>query len=336
MKNKVSIIIPVYNSAKYLQECLDSVLNQSYDNIEIICINDGSTDNSESILFENQKINNKIKIISKVNTGVSDSRNKGLDVSTGEYIMFLDSDDYLEKHYVEKLLSIMIKTDCELVITGYTQVKNNMLKKNSSFDFSQDFYDITFPKEIRKFFTTYEFNPCWKQLIKKSLLLNNNIKFDSSLQFGEDMLFSYNCYNQSRKTTYLMDYGYYYRDCESSAMHNKNYSKWIKYINDNLYIFDEIKKQTNKLYYDDICDKCLMNMNLALKKIMICYKHISYSKFKNIIKDIIKNYDWYLKKYDMNKTQLTRKTTYKLYLLKNKKYLSYYIILKIFILKKGR
>ena len=104
MNIKISIIIPVYNSAKYLRKCLNSIINQTFDNIEIICINDGSTDNSLSIINEYAKIDSRIKVYTIENKGVSAARNYGILVATGEYIGFVDSDDYIDLNYYEEMM----------------------------------------------------------------------------------------------------------------------------------------------------------------------------------------------------------------------------------------
>ena len=102
---KVSIILPVYNCETYLNRCLDSLLNQTFENIEIIAINDGSTDRSLEILDIYAKNDNRIKVINKKNTGVSDTRNIGLDESKGDYIVFVDSDDWIELNMIEDMSS---------------------------------------------------------------------------------------------------------------------------------------------------------------------------------------------------------------------------------------
>lgn len=94
---KVSIIIPIYNSEKYLKQCLESIINQTYKNIEIICINDGSTDNSEKIIKDYLKTNKNITYLKQPNAGQSIARNKGLEKATGDFILFVDSDDFIEK-----------------------------------------------------------------------------------------------------------------------------------------------------------------------------------------------------------------------------------------------
>ncbi len=105
-KPKVSIIVPVYNVENYLDRCLDSLINQSFDDIEIICINDGSTDNSLSILKDYEKKDARVKIINKDNSGVSDCRNNGINVANGEYIVFVDSDDWIDVNMIETMYNM--------------------------------------------------------------------------------------------------------------------------------------------------------------------------------------------------------------------------------------
>ena len=113
---KVSVIIPIYNTEKYLKECLNSVINQSLVDIEIICINDGSTDNSIEILNEFKKQDGRISVISQDNQGQAVARNKGLSLANGEYIYFMDSDDILDLTALEKVYSLSKENDLDLII----------------------------------------------------------------------------------------------------------------------------------------------------------------------------------------------------------------------------
>ena len=106
---KISVLVPIYNAEKYIEKCLDSIVNQTYENIEIVLIEDGSTDNSLEIIKEYSKQDKRIKIISIKNNGVADARNKALENATGDYVTFVDSDDYVEKDYVETLYTNLKK-----------------------------------------------------------------------------------------------------------------------------------------------------------------------------------------------------------------------------------
>ena len=127
---KVSVIVPIYNADKYLKECIESLLNQTYTNLEIICLNDGSTDSSTKICKELSETDNRIILIEKENTGVSATRNLGLKIASGEYIMFLDADDFLEPNAIEIALNTGIEYGAEIVQFGF--FRNNKENKIKS------------------------------------------------------------------------------------------------------------------------------------------------------------------------------------------------------------
>ena len=120
--NKISVIVPIYNVEQYVERCLNSIIENTYKNLEIICINDGSTDNSLKILEKIAENEQRIKIIDKINGGVSSARNIGLDVATGDYIAFVDSDDWVHNRYFEILLDFAIKEEADIVACDYKQV----------------------------------------------------------------------------------------------------------------------------------------------------------------------------------------------------------------------
>ena len=118
--NLVTVIVPTYNTSKYIKKCIDSILNQTFKNIELIVIDDGSTDNTKDII---EKVNDKrLKYVYKENGGVSSARNLGIDLSTGNYIMFVDSDDYIDKDFIEVVHNYATKTECDIVRCGYRNV----------------------------------------------------------------------------------------------------------------------------------------------------------------------------------------------------------------------
>ncbi|WP_322018790.1 glycosyltransferase [Clostridium butyricum] len=115
----ISIIVPIYNMQKYLRKCLDTLIKQTYDKLEIILVDDGSTDSSGVICDEYLLKDNRIKVIHKENAGVSDARNVGIAIAKGEYIGFVDPDDYIELNMYEKLLYLIKNNDCDIAICGY-------------------------------------------------------------------------------------------------------------------------------------------------------------------------------------------------------------------------
>ena len=127
---KVSIIIPIYNSDKTIDRCLKSIINQTYRNIEVICINDGSFDNSYKILQNYLKTDSRIKVINQTNKGVSSARNNGIKNSTGKYIMFVDADDYLKDNMIELLVKSIKKDSSDLLICNYDVKCKNYIKEH--------------------------------------------------------------------------------------------------------------------------------------------------------------------------------------------------------------
>ena len=117
--NLISIIVPIYNSENYIKKCLDSILAQTYSNLEVILIDDGSTDNSYNICKDYQKKDNRIVLLQQKNAGVSRARNHGLEVAKGEYIGFVDSDDYIEPEMYEILLNSIIESNSKIAICNY-------------------------------------------------------------------------------------------------------------------------------------------------------------------------------------------------------------------------
>jgi len=147
---KISVIMPIYNSEKYLKEAIDSVLNQSFKDFELICINDGSTDNSPEILENYRKKDKRIKIINQKNQGLSAARNKGLKNSEGEFIFFIDSDDYIAKNTLKKLYQNARINDSDIVLYKKARFNGDKIRYNApGFNFEKanpniDFNNYTF------------------------------------------------------------------------------------------------------------------------------------------------------------------------------------------------
>ena len=215
---KVSVIIPVYNVEKYLRECLDSVVNQTLNDIEIICINDGSTDGSLEILKEYAQKDNRVIVIDKENEGVSIARNLGIKMSNSNYVLFLDSDDYLDINCLEKVYSKIQETSVNILNFGLIENwgkctnpvwYNRELEKNEGI--------ITSPEIIKMFLT----NACGK-LFNKKYLIDNEITFPENIKTCEDGIFCIKCFLNST-SWYLMNEAFYYyrKNREDSATNSK-------------------------------------------------------------------------------------------------------------------
>lgn len=183
---QVSIIVPIYNVKKYLRKCLDSLINQTLCNIEIICINDGSTDNSLQILEEYKKRDSRITVINQENFGQSVARNRGIEVAKGEYIGFVDPDDWVDLDYFEKLYNAATKTNSDIAVGGIIRVTGIKKKKFHKFD-----------RETIAENTDLKFELCdvpeksyvWNKIYKTESLKKAGLKFEEGRIF-EDCIFT--------------------------------------------------------------------------------------------------------------------------------------------------
>ncbi|MBW5381342.1 glycosyltransferase family 2 protein [Brachyspira hampsonii] len=184
----VSIIIPVYNVSKYLSTCLDSAVNQTYKDLEIICINDGSTDDSLEILKEYADKDNRIIIIDKKNSGVSAARNDGIEKSNGEYIFFMDSDDYIDNDFIEVFY-------------------NNAEKNNSDLVVLSSFWNLD--KRVNKDY--HSALPTWSMFIKKYILDDYKyLRYPLNVQPGEDGIFSHELLMYTKNVSFVYNTNYHY------------------------------------------------------------------------------------------------------------------------------
>ena len=224
-ESTISIIIPVYNSELYLEKCLDSIIGQTYKQIEIICVDDDSTDDSLDILNKYAAMDDRIKVIHKKNEGVSIARNTGLDNAKGDYILFVDSDDWIEKSTCEIALQNLVEQNADLVLWSYIRERKEESKKKVIFD-----KDIVFSEEeVRKNLhrrmigiiddeLAYPENAdalctVWGKLYKRSIILRYNIKFYDIRKIGtyEDGLFNLFYLQYVKKAVFLDQYLYHYR-----------------------------------------------------------------------------------------------------------------------------
>jgi glycosyltransferase involved in cell wall biosynthesis len=180
----VSIIIPVYNVEKYIEKCILSILQQTYKNIEIIIVNDGSTDRSEKIINFLSKQDNRISIINKENAGVSAARNSGIEISTGEYIVFVDGDDYISDDYIDYMLDLIESTNTEFCFSTKCFTRNDENQTDAEYIKKLNAEDAT-----ALLLSPNVIVGCWNKIFKRSLIIQNNVWFSSSLFYGEGLTF---------------------------------------------------------------------------------------------------------------------------------------------------
>lgn len=208
-KPLVSVIIPIYKVEKYLDRCIKTIVDQIYDNLEIILVDDGSPDNCPQICDEWAKKDNRIKVIHKENGGVSLARNMGLDASTGEYISFIDPDDIIHPDYYDILMSNIGNSDC--IICNFKKFSNEIEFENKN---SYTTETLTSIEAIKKGFfkNSNIFYVVWNKIIKSDIAKKQ--RFDETMKNGEDSLYAYNVILSCEKIKYLEAtlYGYYIRE----------------------------------------------------------------------------------------------------------------------------
>lgn len=243
-KPLVSIIVPVYNAEKYLSECIDSILSQTYENIEIILIDDGSTDKSAQICDVYAAKDKRAAVVHKTNEGVSSARNDGLKAADGQLIMFVDSDDWIDPETCETAVSAMEESGADVVMWTYISENNGNQSRKIIFGNDTVFEGADVKEKLHRRLLGLmgeelghpeladSLCPVWGKLYKKELILNNNISFVNLSEIGsyEDGLFNIEVFSQVEKAVYLNKCLYHYRkentSSVTSAYRKDLFEKW--------------------------------------------------------------------------------------------------------------
>lgn len=243
IEKKVSIVVPIYNVEKYLDECVRSLINQTYKNIEIILVDDGSKDSSGAIADNLAKEDSRIRVIHKDNGGVSSARNLGIKNATGDYICFVDSDDYLAPEFVEYMIRMIQKNDADFCFSKNCfisdteeQVKVDKVEKISS------------ARATSLLLSPYIEVGCWNKMYKTELIKSNNILFSEDLFYGEGLDFICRV-AQEAKTIVVCEKKYYYyrKNNLDSATTKFNYNKFLNGEKSLIKIKNEIKYRNREL-----------------------------------------------------------------------------------------
>lgn len=222
---EISVIMPVYNQEKFLEKALESVGAQTFKDFELIIVNDGSTDRSESIIKDYCERHPNYRYVTKPNGGVGAARETGIGLARGNYIIHLDPDDWVEPDYLERLHTRAVEEDADVVMCNYIEEhKGKALFVNIS-DFG-----ATSQKELKKRIADETIWAClWNKLIKAPIVKDHDIHFEPGINFHEDRLYFYRLLNHIHKISYLPDYLYHYnRLNEHSALNNQSKSTLIQ------------------------------------------------------------------------------------------------------------
>ncbi|MGQ7884888.1 glycosyltransferase [Paenibacillus sp. WC2504] len=216
--SKISVVIPIYNVEKWLENCLHSVLKQTYDNFEIIIVNDGSTDRSAEIAEKFVKKDFRINLISKKNGGVSSARNTGMSVATGKYITFIDPDDELSENFFVKMFNVAEIRKCDVVIAGYQTTPTNT-KFAPRFKTETTMTGKELILSASKVHTNNDLCFAWRNLYNLETLKRNKVLFNENVHIGEDTIFNLEAILKSDRVCAIQDIMYFYTvNNQNSAM----------------------------------------------------------------------------------------------------------------------
>lgn len=266
MKPKISVIVPVYNVERFLSKCLDSIINQTYENLEIILVNDGSPDNCGLICDEYAEKDNRITVIHKKNKGISSARNSGLNIATGEYIGFVDSDDWIHKKMFEDLITITILNQSNLVHCLFTN-SNEIIEKVQEKNVNPIILD---KKETLYNYLNYGFY-VWRNLYSKKLI--GELRFDENTPFVEDMFFGMDIVEKIDQSIFINLPYYLYNDDNDKALTRVKYNKnTFLSLEANCYIQKKVfnlfpqDTELNMLIKDRIIENCIYHLQILNRK----------------------------------------------------------------------
>lgn len=301
----VSIIVPIYKVEQYLEKCFDSIDYQTYKNIEVILVDDGSPDKCGDMCEEYARKHNNVKVIHKQNGGLSSARNAGLEVATGELVYFFDSDDYISDNLVERCVDLFRESSCDLVVFNYKNFDDNgnEWKQNK---FSRNIFNVKSEKSrlhlLLNEFLKYEFGyEAWNRMYKRSAIIDNGLRFAPNKEvFSEDICFNLCYLLVSNHIEVIEDDLYFYRIRRDSIMgQHKSEVMLDKFINLSKYVENEAKRLNQRIIIEHfnlitmlVVDVRLMNIKLNARKDCMVNDTFLMEKLKTTSRHLINNIYW--------------------------------------------
>lgn len=303
---KISVVVPIYNvKEQYLRQCIESIIEQTYNNIEIILIDDGSNNNCKLICKEYENKDKRIVVVQQKNQGVSVARNNGVKIATGQWITFIDADDYIEHNFCKMMLDIANKTNSQCVICAYNRVYNSkiekVIKKDSFFIDNEQFL-----KNILSVQSGFGF--CHMKLWKADIIKNNNVQFNKELKVAEDALFCMEMSKYIEKVYFLNETLYNYRFNSNSVVRkfdNQYVDKYLKAMQ----IEREFIQKTWTNYEQEVYNYIMYHVLLIV--INYCFHPKNENKGIKILKEVcnIEEFKKAINYSNYNGLSLTRKVT---------------------------
>lgn len=282
----VSVIIPVFRVEDYLDRCVQSVCDQSYNNLQIILVDDGSDDNCPQMCDEWKNKDNRIQVIHKKNGGLSDARNAGLDVANGEFVYFLDSDDYIKVNAIERLVGVITDKNADAVVLGYTKIdeKGNVIRES---ELETGEYSFKTEKEKLKFIcrvlSQYRIGwEAWSRLYRMNIIKDNNLRFEPNKEvFAEDQCFNLYYTLCSNNIVCISDKLYFYLIRSNSIMGTRK--EWK--INEMICIVNKVYNLARRLELKEVLSKFYYISTVLIVDMIFRMDENEYEYYANIISD---------------------------------------------------
>lgn len=287
----ISVIIPIYNVEAYLRECIDSVINQTYKNFEIILVDDGSTDSSGKICDEYVEKDDRITVIHQKNGGPSKTRNTGIENANGKYVYFLDSDDYIENNSLEVLINTAESNDADLVFFDARSFSDDGAEVKQGYTVKCTYETKSGYEILTELHNNKEYHCSVVLLfIKRQLLIDNKVSFLESAYCSEDMLFTYKIFCSANKAAHCTHTLYHRRCRSSSIVTSKKTQRHFRSCRD---VYEEIRDYSEKIgktgdyMATEYTVRCAFNALDTYKKISKKDRSICKNEYKALKKDIL-------------------------------------------------
>ncbi|WP_226645635.1 glycosyltransferase [Mesobacillus subterraneus] len=295
MRPEISIIVPVYNVEAFLKECIESIINQTFRNLELILINDGSSDNSGEICDRYAQTDKRIKVIHKKNSGPSSTRNLGIKVAKGNYVGFVDSDDTIELNMYENMYKMAAKTKSEIVACGYVELNEFNGKSNKySTPFKEkvliEGQDIK--ETLERFLSKNKilgYPSLCNKLYNKKFLLENKLIINENIRIAEDLCFNISAYSRAKRVCCINEAYYRYRRINSESIMNNKDGSFYLHLEARRQLLNTLKLNNISRQVYLICEKYENCKTIAeylnkIRQVFVENKKISRKTYKEIYK----------------------------------------------------
>lgn len=326
MEELISVIVPVYNVEKYLNRCIDSIRNSTYQNLQIILVDDGSKDSSSQICDDYAQKDGRITVVHKENGGLGFARNSGLDMAIGKYVTFIDGDDYISPEHIINLYSEIVRSEADTCYSGYTRVFSDHSVKKVNYIAGKTYEKKEILKEVlarqcgKKTHDDYiEMSVCMV-LFSNDIIREFNVRFKSEREFiSEDLIFDFDYLVHSKRVCAISDVGYYYCDNEGSLTTRYNRDRFNK----QRLMTKEVLERSRKLGIYDYTNERIDMTYLSI--VRFCFKleegfskqngrTVAMSNIRRMLRDEFMQSR--LKEFDDNRLPLKSKLVHKIMRLK--------------------